>query len=195
MDIQPLDITALLHAWSNGDEAALDRLTPAVDSELRRLARKYLRREPAGRTLQTTDLIHEAYLRLIPARGLPWKDREHFYALSARIMRRILVDAARARQAEKRGGRGVVSIPLDSDEGLGLASQANDKQILALNDALDALARVDGRKVKVIELRFFGGLSVEEVADVLRLSPQTVLRDWKLAKSWLARELDGGSAR
>jgi RNA polymerase sigma factor (TIGR02999 family) len=181
-----MDITALLQAWSAGDEAALDRLAPAVDAELRRLARKYLRREPVGGLLQTTALIHEAYLRLIPARGLSWKDREHFYALSARIMRRILVDAARARRTDKRGAE---AIPFDSDEVAGLGWQTTDAQLLALNDALEALARIDGRKVKVIELRFFGGLNAEETAAVLHVSPQTVLRDWKLAKSWLAREL------
>ncbi len=189
MDPEPIDITALLQAWSAGDEGALDRLAPAVDGELRRLAKKYLRREPAGRSLQTTALIHEAYLRLIPARMLPWKDREHFYALSARIMRRILVDAARARRTDKRGGEGIAAIPLDSAEDLSLASQASDGQILALNDALNALSRMDERKVKVIELRFFGGLNAEETATVLGVSPQTVLRDWKLAKAWLAREL------
>lgn len=186
MEIDQPDITELLKAWREGDPHALNRLVPLIDAELRRLARNYLRREPHERILQTTALINEAYLRLIPSRGSPWLDREHFFAVSAQIMRRILVDAARARQAEKRGG-GAEHVAVESDADLSLG--ATDAQVLALNDALDTLARMDARKAKVIELRYFGGLSVEETATALQVSPQTVMRDWKLAKSWLAREL------
>ena len=190
MENIPADITGLLKAWSEGEPDALSRLAPLIDAELRRLARNYLRREPQERILQTTALINEAYLRLIPARGLSWLDREHFFAVSAQIMRRILVDMARARQAGKRGGLAEhVAIEPDAN----LAFGATDAQILALNDALDALARTDARKVKVVELRYFGGLSVEETAAALQVSQQTVMRDWKLAKSWLARELTGES--
>ena len=184
------EITDLLKAWGAGDQTALDRLAPEIDSELRRLARVYLKREPADQNLQTTALINEAYLRLIEIRDLPWQDRTHFFAISAQIMRRVLVDAARSRRSEKRGGR-LPHVPLDellAAEAIP-ASSRNDLQILALNDALDTLAKIDPRKVSVIELRFFSGLSVEETAEVLKISPQSVMRDWKLAKSWLAREL------
>ena len=187
---QSCDITGLLRAWSSGDERALEQLVPVIDQELRRLARSRLRREPEGQTFQTTALINEAYVRLIEIRDRPWQDRNHFFAISARIMRRILVDAARARRAEKRGG-GLPHLPLDEAmEGEHIpAWGGSDTQILALNDALDALAKLDARKVSVIELRFFSGLSVEETAAVLNISPQSVMRDWKLAKSWLAREM------
>jgi RNA polymerase sigma factor (TIGR02999 family) len=184
------EITDLLKAWGAGDQTALDRLAPAIDQELRRLAKGYLKREPADQTLQTTSLINEAYLRLIEIRDVLWQDRAHFFAISAQIMRRILVDAARSRRAEKRGGR-LPHVPLEEAmiaETVPLLS-GNDLQILALNDALDSLAKIDPRKVSVIELRFFSGLSVEETAEVLKISPQSVMRDWKLAKSWLAREL------
>lgn len=184
------EITDLLKAWGAGDQTALDRLAPAIDQELRRLAKGYLKREPADQTLQTTSLINEAYLRLIEIRVVLWQDRAHFFAISAQIMRRILVDAARSRRAEKRGGR-LPHVPLEEAmiaETVPLLS-GNDLQILALNDALDSLAKIDPRKVSVIELRFFSGLSVEETAEVLKISPQSVMRDWKLAKSWLAREL------
>jgi RNA polymerase sigma factor (TIGR02999 family) len=184
------EITNLLKAWGAGDQTALDRLAPAIDQELRRLAKGYLKREPADQTLQTTSLINEAYLRLIEIRDVLWQDRAHFFAISAQIMRRILVDAARSRRAEKRGGR-LPHVPLEEAmiaETVPLLS-GNDLQILALNDALDSLAKIDPRKVSVIELRFFSGLSVEETAEVLKISPQSVMRDWKLAKSWLAREL------
>jgi RNA polymerase sigma factor (TIGR02999 family) len=188
------EITDLLRAWGAGDQTALDRLAPAIDQELRRLAKAYLKREPADQTLQTTALINEAYLRLIEIHDVPWQDRAHFFAVSAQIMRRILVDAARSRRAEKRGGC-LPHVPLEeamAAENVPLSS-ANDLQILALNDALDSLARIDPRKVSVIELRFFSGLSVEETAEVLKISPQSVMRDWKLAKSWLARELAHGT--
>jgi len=184
------EISILLKAWGNGDQAALDRLTPLVYAELHRMARRHMRTEREN-TLQTTALVHEAYLRLVDAKGLACQDRTHFFALSAQIMRRILVDAARARVAAKRGGD---APPLDHSEGLNLdeiAGSASQKstEVLALDQALDALARVDARKARVIELRFFGGLSVEETAEVLQISPQSVMRDWKLARAWLVREL------
>ena len=162
------EITDLLKAWGAGDETALDRLAPAIDRELRRLARVYLRREPADQKFQTTALINEAYVRLIEIRDLPWQDRSHFFAISAQIMRRVLVDAARSRRSEKRGGQ----LPHVSLEDLLAAdavpaSSRSDLQILALNDALNTLAKIDPRKVSVIELRFFSGLSVEETAEVL----------------------------
>jgi RNA polymerase sigma factor (TIGR02999 family) len=180
----------LLRAWGNGDQAALDRLTPLVYAELHRMARRHMRTEREN-TLQTTALVHEAYLRLVDAKGFACTDRTHFFARSAQIMRRILVDAARARVSAKRGGD---APPLDHSEGLNLDEIAgNDSQksaeVLALDQALDDLAGVDARKARVIELRFFGGLSVEETADVLQISPQSVMRDWKLARAWLVREL------
>jgi RNA polymerase sigma factor (TIGR02999 family) len=183
-------ISLLLKAWGNGDQAALDRLTPLVYAELHRVARRHKRTEREN-TLQTTALVHEAYLRLVDAKGLACQDRTHFFALSAQIMRRILVDAARARVAAKRGGD---APPLDHSEAINLdeiAGNASQKsaEVLALDQALDDLARVDARKARVIELRFFGGLSVEETAEVLRMSPQSVMRDWKLARAWLVREL------
>jgi RNA polymerase sigma factor (TIGR02999 family) len=184
------EISILLKAWGNGDQAALDRLTPLVYAELHRMARRHMRQEREN-TLQTTALVHEAYIRLVDAKGLACQDRTHFFALSAQIMRRILVDAARARVAAKRGG---VAPPLDHSEAINLdeiAENASQKsaEVLALDQALDDLARVDARKARVIELRFFGGLSVEETADVLQISPQSVMRDWKLARAWLVREL------
>ena len=182
-------ITALLKAWGAGDRSALDQLASAIDTELRLLAKSYLRREGSAQTLQTTALINEAYVRLIEIDGVAWQDRTHFFALAAQVMRRILVDAARTRYAEKRGGR-LPHLSLEEAMDIGPAlSSASDVQILALNDALDNLARMDPRKVQVIELRYFSGLSVEETAEVLSISPQSVMRDWKLAKAWLAREL------
>ena len=184
----------LLKAWGNGDQAALDRLTPLVYAELHRMARRHMRTEREN-TLQTTALVHEAYLRLVDAKGLACKDRTHFFALSAQVMRRILVDAARARVAAKRGGDAQGDAPplnhseaINLDEIAGNASQKS-AEVLALDQALDDLARVDARKARVIELRFFGGLSVEETAEVLQISPQSVMRDWKLARAWLVREL------
>ena len=184
------EISILLKAWGNGDHAALDRLTPLVYAELHRMAGRHMRKEREN-TLQTTALVHEAYLRLVDAKGLACKDRTHFFALSAQVMRRILVDAARARIAAKRGGE---APPLDHSEAINLdeiAGNASQKsaEVLALDQALDDLARVDARKARVIELRFFGGLSVEETAEVLQISPQSVMRDWKLARAWLVREL------
>ena len=184
------EISILLKAWGNGDQAALDRLTPLVYSELHRMARRHMGKERKN-TLQTTALVNEAYLRLVDAKGLACQGRTHFFALSAQIMRRILVDAARARVSAKRGGD---ALPLDHSEAINLdeiAGSPSQKsaEVLALDRALDDLARVDARKARVIELRFFGGLSVEETAEVLDISPQSVMRDWKLARAWLVREL------
>ena len=184
------EISLLLKAWGNGDQAALDRLTPLVYAELHRMARRHMRKEREN-TLQTTALVHEAYLRLVDAKGLACTDRTHFFALSAQIMRRILVDAARARLSAKRGGDAPAldhSEAVNLDEIAGNASQRS-VEVLALDQALDDLARVDARKARVIELRFFGGLSMEETAEVLQISPQSVMRDWKLARAWLVREL------
>jgi RNA polymerase sigma factor (TIGR02999 family) len=184
------EISMLLKAWGNGDQAALDHLAPLVYAELHRMARRHMRKESEN-TLQTTALVNEAYLRLVDAKGVACKDRTHFFALSAQIMRRILVDAARARVAAKRGGdapRLDHSGAVNLDEIAGNASQRS-AEVLALDQALDELARVDARKARVIELRFFGGLSVEETAEVLQISAQSVMRDWKLARAWLVREL------
>ena len=186
MDSQPsAEITRLLQAWGNGDQAALERLTPVVYEELRRMARRYMRREREGHTLQTTALVNEAYMRLVDVTHVSWHDRAHFFAVSAQMMRRILVDAARKRASERRGGR-AVRAELETIPDM---SSGRDREIVAIDDALKALAELDPRKARVIELRFFGGLSVEETAEVLKISPQSVLRDWKLAKAWLMREL------
>jgi RNA polymerase sigma factor (TIGR02999 family) len=169
-------------------------LTPLVYDELHRLARRYMRNERAGNTLQTTALVNEAYLRLVDAKVAGWHDRVHFFAVSAQIMRRILVDAARARSSFKRGGgakRVEHSSGVDLDAIPDVAS-GRDRELVAIDDALNTLARMDHRKARVIELRFFGGLSVEETAEVLKTSPQSVMRDWKLAKVWLTRELSAG---
>jgi len=187
------EITALLKAWGNGDAAALDQLTPLVYDELRRLARRYMRNERAGNTLQTTALVNEAYLRLVDAKRVGWQDRVHFFAVSAQMMRRILVDAARARGSAKRGGqvkRVNHSTAFNLDE-IPDVSTGRDRELVAIDDALNTLAEIDPRKARVIELRFFGGLSVEETAEILKISPQSVTRDWKLAKAWLMRELAG----
>ena len=181
----PPPVTALLQAWSAGDSSALDRLVPLVHGELRRLARRYMRRERAGHTLQTTALINEAYIRLVGAQGVNWQNRAQFFAISARVMRRVLVDFARERGYRKRGG-GERRVPLD--EAL-LVVGTPDENLLAIHDALTALADVDERKSRAIELRFFGGLSIEEAGLVLGVSPETVKRDCRLAKAWLLRWL------
>jgi RNA polymerase sigma factor (TIGR02999 family) len=185
------DVTALLKAWRGGDQMALERLTPLVYDHLRRLGRQYVRKERAGARADATSLVHEAYVRLVDARTVDWQDRAHFFAVSSTIMRRVLVDAARARASAKRGGdlqrvEETTAFMLDSLPATGTDRAAD---ICALDDALDALARHEPRRVKVIELRYFGGLSVEETAEALGVSPQTVLRDWKLARAWLAVEL------
>lgn len=183
------DISEILQAWSDGDPQALDRLTPIVYDELHRLARRYMRREQAGHALQTTALVNEAYLRLVGYTRMRWQDRAHFFAVSAQVMRRVLVDYAR-RQNLKRG-EGIPHLPLDDSTLLG--PEPLDR-ILALHDALDALALLDPRKARVVEMRFFGGLTVEEVAEVLQVSAVTVMRDWSSAKAWLYRELGGAAA-
>ena len=179
-------ITALLKAWSGGDERARDQLFPAVYEELRRMARRYMRRESPGHTLQTTALVNEAYLRLVDATSVSWQDRAHFFAVSAQIMRRILVDAARARAAAKRGGA-APRVRLDEVPDV---STERASELVAIDEALNSLLRIDPRKAQVIELRFFGGLSVEETSEVLKISPQSVMRDWKLSKAWMLRELN-----
>jgi len=189
--VDPTDITGLLKAWSRGDERALDELTPLVYAQLRVQARRYMRRERSGMTLDSTGLVHELYLRLTRAEHVDWQDRVHFFALSAQLMRRILVDAARARAAAKRGGSAErnehASVDLDQVP----ASETNARSLCALDDALEELRQIDPRRAQVVEMRFFGGLSVEETAAVLQVSPQTVMRDWRLARAWLARELRG----
>jgi RNA polymerase sigma factor (TIGR02999 family) len=183
----PGAVTDLLRAWTDGDDGALERLTPLVEAELRRLARGYMRRERQGHTLQTTALVNEAFLRLTDARRVRWQDRAHFLGISARLMRRVLVDHARSRGYRKRGG-GAERVTLD--EGI-LGTPEPDLDLLALDRALDALAAADARKCRVVELRYFAGLSVEETAEVLGVSPDTVKRDWRMAKLWLLRELEG----
>jgi RNA polymerase sigma factor (TIGR02999 family) len=180
-------VTKLLLAWGSGDRSALDALVPIVHQELRRLARLQMRRERGDHTLQTTALVNEAFLRLVDMRRVQWQDRAHFFALSARLMRRILVDHARSRSYQKRGG-GVAMIALDDAL---VSSPERGADLVALDDALEDLARVDERKSQVVELRFFGGLSVEETAEALKVSPETVMRDWRLAKVWLLREISG----
>ena len=181
----PQEVTQLLIDWSRGDQAALDSLMPLVYEELRRLARRYMRRERVGHTLQTTALINEAYLRLIEQQRVQWHNRAHFFAISAQLMRRILVDHARSHTRAKRGG-GVLKLSLDEAV---VPSQKRAAELVALDDALQRLATIDLRKSQVVELRFFGGLSVEETAEVLKVTPMTVTRDWKTAKAWLHREM------
>jgi RNA polymerase sigma factor (TIGR02999 family) len=181
----PSGITPLLEAWNAGDAAALEQLTPLVYGELRRIARQQMRRQQPGNTLQSAALVNEAYLRLIDASTPAWQGRAHFFAFASQIMRRVLVDAARARLSDKRGG-GAARMQLnESLDG----APARGHDLIALDDALEALAKFDARKAKVIELRFFGGLSVEETATALSISPQSVLRDWKLARAWLMIEM------
>jgi RNA polymerase sigma factor (TIGR02999 family) len=187
----PSQITVLLKAWSGGDERALDRLIPLVYPELRRMARRYVRRGPAGQTLETTAVVHEAYLHLVKAPDTNWQDRAHFFAVAATVMRRILVDRARARASLKRGGqaqRAAHSTDVNFDRIPDLTSD-RAADLVALDDALSAFSQLEPRRARVVELRFFGGLSVEETAEVLGISAPSVMRDWKLAKAWLVREL------
>jgi len=179
------EVTRLLQAWSEGEQSALERLVPLVYHELHRLARHYMAGQRPGHTLQTTALLNEAYLRLVDSPNLGWQNRAHFFAVSAQVMRCILVDWARSRQALKRGGEGR---PVPLEEAL-VVADAPGVDFVALDDALKALAALDPRKCEVVELRFFGGLSVEETAEVLKVSPETIMRDWKSAKKWLRREL------
>ena len=182
-----LQVTDLLLAWGNGDRAALDELLPIIHLELRRLARLQMRGERDNHTLQTTALVNEAFLRLVELRRIGWHDRTHFLAISARLMRRILVDHARSRGYEKRGG-GAAAVALDDAV---VAATEPGMNFVALDDALQDLARLDARKSRVVELRFFGGLSVAETADALDISPETVMRDWRFAKVWLLRQISG----
>src|SRR5215212_11349534 len=179
------ELTELLVAWSNGDEAALDRLAPLVHAELRRLAGHYMRRERGGHLLQTSALINEAYLRLIDWKAVRWQNRAHFFGAAAQIMRRILVDFARRRP---RVAKDVEARHISLEQAMTLTDE-KDSDLLALDEALKDLARIDARKSQVVELRFFGGLSVEETAEVMRIAPITVMREWNKAKAWLYREL------
>jgi RNA polymerase sigma factor (TIGR02999 family) len=181
------EITQWLEAWSNGDPAAADKLMPLVYSELHQIAKRYMEREHPDHTLQTTALIHEAYLRLAEQPKTPWKNRSHFFGFAAHVMRHILVDYARSRHSLKKGGN-LRHISVDE---AAVVSAESAAELVALDDALRALESVDRRKSQVVELRYFGGLSVEEVAEVLKVSPVTVMRDWSLAKAWLYRELVG----
>ena len=179
------EVTRLLQAWGQGEDGALEQMIPLVYKELRRIAHRYMADEPKGHTLQTTALINEAYLKLIDSRKVSWQNRAHFFAICAKLMPRILADFARSRGYQKRGG-GAQEITLD--EGL-MGAQERGRNLLALDDAMETLSEVDARKSKVVELRLFGGLSVEETAEVLKVSPDTVLRDWRMARAWLGREL------
>src|ERR1700722_12699700 len=180
------DVSELLQAWTGGDQQALDRLTPIVYDELRRLARGYMRRERPGHSLQTTALVNEAYMRLVDYKGMQWQNRAHFFAVSAQLMRRILVEHAR-RHNLKRGG----NIPHVSLEDVAIVAGDRDTDLVLLDEAMNTLAKFDARKAQVVEMRFFGGLSVEETAEVLNVSSITVMRDWSTAKAWLYRELAG----
>ena len=185
------EVTQLLRAWTTGDEQALDKLTPLVYEQLRHVARHFMAGERPGHVLQTTALVNEVYLKLVDCGQMNWQDRAHFFAVSAQLMRRILVDFARSRDYQKRGG-GVLHLSLDETPSI---CDEPDMQLVALDDALKALAAVDERKSKVVEMRFFGGLSIEETAEVLKVSSETVQRDWRLAKVWLLRELSEESRR
>jgi RNA polymerase sigma factor (TIGR02999 family) len=179
------EVTDLLKAWNGGDRAALDQLSPVVYDELRRMARRYMRNERAGNTLQTTALVNEVYLRLVDVKNIDWKQRAQFFGMCAQMMRRILVDAARARGSRKRGGD---AVRVDFDEGHNLFAQ-RDAAIVALDEALEAFSKVAPRQAKVLELRYFGGLNIEEINEVMGIAPRTIERDWQFAKSWLTREL------
>lgn len=183
------DITALLVDWGNGDQSALEKLLPLVERELHRLAHSYMRREDPDHTLQTTALINETYLRLVDQRKVEWQNRAHFFGIAAQIMRRILLNYARDQNRQKRGGK---AIHVSLSEAMVMPGE-KDRELIALNDALNRLEALDPRKSKVVELRYFGGLSVEEAAEVLKVSPITVMRDWKFAKAWLAREMQYGN--
>jgi RNA polymerase sigma factor (TIGR02999 family) len=183
--MEAAEVTGLLKAWGSGDETALDRLSSVVYEELRRMARRYMRNERPGNTLQTTALVNEVYLRLVDVKNVGWQHRAQFFAISAQMMRRILVDAARARGSRKRGGG---AIKVNVDETAVLLPQP-EASVLALDEALEAFSQVAPRQAKVVELRYFGGLREEEIAEVLKISARTVRRDWDFAKSWLMREL------
>jgi RNA polymerase sigma factor (TIGR02999 family) len=187
-DATPADVTGLLLAWRQGSSSALEALIPLVYGELRGVAHRQLQGERSDHTLQTADLVHEAYLRLVDSSRVRWQNRAHFLAVAAQLMRRVLVDAARARKAAKRGG-GEAALPLNAE--LTVAGSPS-VDVVALSDALDTLARADPRRSQVVELRFFGGLTVEETAEVLNVSAETVIRDWKVARAWLYSQLTPG---
>lgn len=187
------DLTGLLIEWGQGDKAALDRLTPLVYDEIRRIAHRAMQREREGHTLQTTALVNEAYVRLAGSKNINWQNRAHFYAVTAQVMRHILIDHARRRRYVKHGGEAErVALDVASDEAV-LMSKPRAAELLALDEALDELARLDPRKSRVVELRYFGGLSLEETAEVLEVSPMTVRRDWRAAKAWLFKAVNGES--
>ena len=179
------EVTEMLVAWSNGDESALERLVPLVHDELHRLAHRFMNQERPGHMLQTTALVNEAYLRLVDSSRVRWQNRAHFFAVSAQLMRRILVDFARSRNYLKRGGN---AVQVSLDKVLAFTPE-QDPDVVALDEALNVLAAIDERKSRVVELRFFGGLNIDETAEVLKVSPETVMRDWRLAKVWLLRQL------
>jgi RNA polymerase sigma factor (TIGR02999 family) len=187
-DAESSETTQLLRAWAGGDQAALGQLTPRVYEELRRIAGRCMQNERPGRTVQATALVHEAYLKLIDVTNVDWQHRAHFFAISAQVMRRIMLDRARRRVAVKRGG----ATPKLNLNGLDQLGFSRARELVALDDALNALAQFDARKARIIELRFFGGLSIEETAEVEKVSPDTVLRDWRLARAWLMAELGNG---
>jgi RNA polymerase sigma-70 factor, ECF subfamily len=180
------DVTELLDEWRRGDRAALDRLTPLVYDELRRIAHRYMRAERGGHTLETTALVNEAYLRLAGQRRVEWQDRAHFFAVTAQVMRHVLIDHARRRRYAKRGGAEAQQVPLEEAHAMTVERAA---ELLALDEALEKLAQLDSRKARVVELRYFGGLSLEETADVLEVSAMTVRRDWRAARAWLYKEV------
>ena len=185
------DITELLAAWGGGDQAAFERLVPLVYAELKRIARRHMNRESEGHVLQTTALVHEAYVKLVSQKGAKWQDRAHFFAVSSQQMRRILVDTARSRIRQKRGS-GAVVVSLDDAPALSMSRAA---EFVALDDALTELAKLDQRRSRVVEMRYFGGMSVEETAQALNISPDTITRDWKAAKAWLYAELNRAEGR
>jgi RNA polymerase sigma factor (TIGR02999 family) len=187
METASHQVTTLLKKWSDGDETALEQLMPLVYDELHRLAHQHLRREAPGHILQTSALIHEAYLRLVDPPEIRWENRNHFFGIAARLMRRILVDEARKRNAAKRGGT-FIQVPIDEATSVAHVQSAN---IAALDDALKILETVDARQGRIVELRFFGGLSVEETGKVLEVSPGTVMREWTFARAWLKKEMNG----
>ena len=184
---QTHEVTQLLVDWSNGDRAALDKLMPLIDEELRRLAHRYMRQERVGHTLQTTALVNEAFLRLVNRKNLQWQNRAHFFGIAANLMRTILVDHARSHASAKRGGG---ARKLELNEAL-VVSQQKASEVIALDEALKQLALIDPRQSRIVELRFFGGLTVEEAAEVLQVSPVTIKREWSTAKAWLYREMAG----
>jgi RNA polymerase sigma factor (TIGR02999 family) len=185
MPLESPDVTQLLKDWSGGDEAAADRLMPLVHEELRRLAHQYMRREKPGHTLQTSALVNEAYVRLVDQSKIQWESRAHFFGIAARLMRQILVDQARRKNFAKRGG-GAIRVSLDSANAIAQEQSAN---VMALDEALKTLEQTDLRKSQIVELRFFGGMSIEETAEALKISPGTVMREWTFARAWLRNEM------